>query len=142
MLTCSRLCSASLVAASLLVFCNVSLVTRAATSKSLFQKDEYSQHLGVVVTGHGSAAFREIFVAVLDVLGEHGVKVATARFQDNMHGVATVDLSLPAMLQKLPYTGADSLLYIKVEPGMTSKAATVVFQCLDSERRSLWEEKG
>jgi len=41
----------------------------------------------------------------------------------------------------LPKTGADSLLYIKVEPGMTYLAATVYFQCYDATGHILWEEK-
>ena len=50
-------------------------------------------------------------------------------------------MPLSTLLEMLPKSGADSLLYVKVEPGLTSLAATVYFQCFDLTGHILWEEK-
>jgi len=104
-------------------------------------KGQADQHRGVIVAGHGSEAFQGIFMEVLDILGEHGVEVANNRIQKVSNISVTGFTPLSAMIEMLPEVGADSLLYIKVEPGMTYRAATVYFQCFDATGHILWEEK-
>ena len=95
------------------------------------------RHKGVWVAGRGSANFQEVYMGVLSLLDDAGVEFAN-------HGKLTVTegfVPLSTLLQRLPDSGASSLLYIKVEPGFTSLAATVYFQCYDPTGRILWEEK-
>jgi S1-C subfamily serine protease len=103
--------------------------------------DQVEQHRGVLVAGHGSEAFQGIFMEVLDILGEHGVEVANDSVQKVNNVSITGFMPLSAMIEMLPKIGADSLLYIKVEPGMTYRAATVYFQCFDAGGHLLWKEK-
>jgi S1-C subfamily serine protease len=104
-------------------------------------KDQVEQRRGVLVAGHGSEAFQGILMEVLDILGEHEVEVANDRIQKVSDVSITGFMPLSAMIEMLPKIGADSLLYIKVEPGMTYRAATVYFQCFDAAGHLLWKEK-
>jgi hypothetical protein len=104
-------------------------------------KAQAEKHRGVWVVGHGSAAFEEIYMDVLDILGGDGVEIANYGLQKVTNTRDTGFLSLSSAIEMLPKTGADSLLYIKVEPGMTYLAATVYFQCYDAAGHILWEEK-
>lgn len=104
-------------------------------------KDKAEKHRGVIVAGHGTEAFQGIFIEVLDILGSRGVEVANDHLQKIGETSKTGFMPLSAMIEMLPQSGADSLLYIKVEPGMTSRAATVHFQCFDVTGHILWEEK-
>ena len=119
------------------------LDTLALSNAKAFEpfKARIENHHGVLVAGHGSAGFEEVFVDVLDILGSSGVEVANYGKQK----VTSIDtngfMPLPSLIDSLPQLGADSLLYITVKPGMTSLAATVVFQCYDSAGHLLWDEK-
>jgi S1-C subfamily serine protease len=104
-------------------------------------KDKAEQHHGVMVAGHGSEAFQGILLEVMDILGTSGVEVANHHLQKINDINANGFMPLSEMLEMLPESGADSLLYIKVEPGMTYRAATVYFQCFDVTGHILWEEK-
>jgi serine protease Do len=99
------------------------------------------QHRGVWVAGYGSAAFEEIHMEVLDILGSGGVEVANNGLQKVTNTRETGFMPMSSAIERLPKTGADSLLYIKVEPGMTSLAATVYFRCFDATGHPLWDEK-
>jgi len=100
-----------------------------------------AKHRGVWVAGHGSAGFEEVFMDVLDILGSGGVETANNGMQKVTNTSTNGFTPLPALIEMLPTTGADSLLYITVKPGMTDLAATVTFQCYDSTGRLLWDEK-
>jgi hypothetical protein len=104
-------------------------------------KDQKERHNGVLVSGHGTAAFEPILMDVFDILGERGVAVANK-------GLERIDaqrvqgfMPLPELIDMLPRVGADSLLYVKVTPGMTDRAATVIFQCFGANGQIIWEEK-
>jgi len=99
------------------------------------------QHRGVWVAGHGSAAFEEIYMEVLDILGSADVEIANYGIQKVTNIRETGFMPLSSLLEMLPKTGADSLLYIKVEPGMTSLASTVYFRCFDATGHVFWDEK-
>jgi S1-C subfamily serine protease len=104
-------------------------------------KAQAEQHRGVLVAGHGSAGFEEIYMDVLDMLGSGGVEIANYGLQKVTNTQKTGFMPLSSLIETLPKTGADSLLYIKVEPGMTSLAATVYFRCYDATGHILWDEK-
>ena len=101
------------------------------------------QHRGVWVAGHGSAAFEEIYMEVLDMLGSGGVEVANYGLQKVTNTRETGFMPMSSAIEMLPKTGADSLLYIKVEQrsGLDSWATTVYFQCFDATGHVLWDEK-
>jgi hypothetical protein len=104
-------------------------------------KAKAEQHRGVWVAGYGSAAFEEIYMEVLDILGSSGVEVANYGLQKVTNIQETGFMPMSSAIERLPKTGADSLLYIKVEPGMTYLAATVYFRCFDATGHLLWDEK-
>jgi S1-C subfamily serine protease len=104
-------------------------------------KAQAERHRGVWVAGHGSGAFQEVIMEVLDILGSAGVEIANEGTQKVSDTSVSGFTPLAGLIERLPKTGADSLLYIKVEPGMTNLAATVYFQCYDATGRILWEEK-
>lgn len=98
------------------------------------------RHQGVWVAGHGYDAFEGVYMEILDILGSNGVKVANGiqRITDSSRAF----MPLSALIEMLPKSGADSLLYVKVEPALGSPAAsTVYFQCFDGTGHILWEEK-
>jgi S1-C subfamily serine protease len=104
-------------------------------------KAQAERHRGVWVAGHGSSAFQEVIMEVLDILGSADVEIANNGTQKVSDTSVSGFTPLAGLIERLPKTGADSLLYIKVEPGMTNLAATVYFQCYDATGRILWEEK-
>ncbi len=98
------------------------------------------RHRGVWVAGHGYGAFEGVYMEILDILGSNGVKVANGmqRITDSSSGF----MPLSAVIEMLPKSGADSLLYVKVEMALGSPAAsTVYFKCFDATGHILWEEK-
>lgn len=108
----------------------------------LRNQEPQRQHRGVWVAGHGSGEFQGIFVEVLDILGNAGVEVANSGMQRFANTNIDGFMPLSSLIEKLPKTGADSLLYVKVEPALSlgQPTATVNFQCFDSTGHILWEE--
>lgn len=108
-------------------------------------KAKAEQHRGVWVAGHGSAEFEGIYMEVLDMLGSDNVEIANYGSQRVKNTQETGFMPLSSLIEMLPKTGADSLLYIKVEPGVRylsgTPFATVYFQCFDATGHVLWEEK-
>ena len=105
-------------------------------------KAQAEQHRGVWVAGHGNADFEGILTGILDILGTRGVEVANygmQRVTDSKRGF----MPLSSLIELLPKTGADSLLYVTVESAfsMGLPTATVNFQCFDTTGHLLWEEK-
>jgi S1-C subfamily serine protease len=104
-------------------------------------KTQAEKHRGVWVAGHGSVAFEEVYTEILDILGANSVEVANNGRQRFTNAKTDGYMPLSTLVEMLPESGADSLLYVKVEPGMTSLAATVYFQCFDATGHILWDEK-
>jgi len=100
------------------------------------------RHRGAWVAGHGSSEFEGIFMEVLDILGTSGVEIANSGIQKFTNSGSSGFIPLSALIQTLPKTGADSLLYVKVEPALSlgQPTATVHFQCFNATGRLLWEE--
>jgi S1-C subfamily serine protease len=118
------------------------LNTLAGLNPKAFEplKAQTEQHRGVWVAGHGYDAFEGVYMEILDILGDRGVKVANGmqRITDSRSGF----MPLSALIEMLPKSGADSLLYVKVETDLGSPAAsTVYFQCFDATGHLLWDEK-
>jgi S1-C subfamily serine protease len=111
--------------------------------ESLQAKTE--QRRGVWVSGHGSAEFQNIYMEVLDMLGSDGVEIFNSGSQKITSTQETGFMPLSSLIEMLPKKGADSLLYIKVDPGVVYlsgiPSATVYFQCFDATGHILWEEK-
>ena len=108
-------------------------------------KDQADKRRGVWVAGHGSAEFESILMEVLDMLGSDGVEIANYGSQKFTNTQETGFMPLSSLIEMIPKKGADSLLYIKVEPGELYlsgiPSATVYFQCFDATGHVLWEEK-
>jgi S1-C subfamily serine protease len=108
-------------------------------------KDHAEQHRGVWVAGHGTAEFENIYMEVLDMLASDGVEIANYGSQKFSNTQETGFMPLSSLVEMLPKKGADSLLYIKTEPGEVYLSgvpfATVSFQCFDASGHVLWEEK-
>jgi S1-C subfamily serine protease len=108
-------------------------------------KDQADKHRGVWVAGHGSPEFEGILMEILDMLGTAGVEIANYGSQKVTSTRETGFTPLSSLIETLPKRGADSLLYIKVEPGERylsgTPFATVSFQCFDAAGHLLWEEK-
>ena len=100
------------------------------------------QRRGVLVAGHGSAAFDGVLMDVLDVLGSRGVGIANSGTQKFTSSNSSGFTPLSELIERLPEIGADSLLYITVEPALSlgNPTATVHFQCFDETGRLLWKE--
>jgi S1-C subfamily serine protease len=103
---------------------------------------QIKKHRGVWVAGHGSGQFESVSMDILDFLSTNGVEIAndgTQRFT-NLNESGYVPLS--SLIETLPKTGADSLLYVRVEPALSlgRATATVYFQCFDASGRLLWNE--
>lgn len=100
-------------------------------------------HRGVWVAGRGFEEFRSVFMETLDFLGSNDVEIANDTRQRFANLNETGYVPLTALIEKLHKTGADSLLYVKVEsaPSLGRETATVYFQCFDVTGRLLWEEK-
>jgi hypothetical protein len=108
-------------------------------------KDQAEQHRGVWVAGHGSSEFEGILTEVFDMLGGDGVEIANYGSQKVTNSQETGFMPLSSLIEMLPKKGADSLLYIKVEPGELYssgiQSATVYFECFDASGHVLWNEK-
>jgi hypothetical protein len=108
-------------------------------------KAKAEQHRGVWVAGHGSAEFEGILMEVLDMLGSDGVEIANYGSRKVTNTQETGFMPLSSLIEMLPKKGADSLLYIKVEPGELYssgiQSATVYFECFDASGHVLWNEK-
>ena len=100
------------------------------------------RHRGAWVAGRGSAEFEGIFMEVLDILGSSGVEIANSGIQKFTSSSSSGFIPLPALIETLPKTGADSLLYVRVEAALSlgQPTATVHFQCFEATGRLLWEE--
>lgn len=79
---------------------------------------------------------------ILDVLGSRGVEIANSGIQKFTNLNSGGFMPLSALIETLPGTGADSLLYVRTEPALSlgQPTATVHFQCFDATGRLLWEE--
>ncbi len=79
------------------------------------------------------------------MLGSDGVEIFNSGSQKVTSTQETGFMPLSSLLEMLPKKGADSLLYIKVDPGVVYlsgiPSATVYFQCFDATGHILWEEK-
>jgi len=123
------------------------LDTLASSNPKAFEplKDQVEQHRDVLVTGHGTAEFENIYMEVLDMLASDGVEIANYGSQKFSTTQETGFMPLSSLIEMLPKKGADSLLYIKTEPGEVYLSgvpfATVSFQCFDASGHVLWEEK-
>jgi V8-like Glu-specific endopeptidase len=114
-------------------------LSKPKTFEPLKAKSE--QHQGVWVAGHGYYVFEGVFTEILDILGTSGVEVANNKMQ-RITNSSSGFMPLSALIENLPKSGADSLLYVKVETALGSPAAsTVYFQCFDATGHILWEEK-
>ena len=105
-------------------------------------KDKAEKHRGVWVAGYGSPEFAGVYRGVLEMLATNGVEIVNNRTQRFTNPNETGDVPLPALIERLPETGADSLLYVKVESALSlgRPTATVHFQCFDSTGHILWDE--
>lgn len=101
------------------------------------------KHRGVWVAGHGSASFEEIIMGVLDILSSRGVEISNSGQLRVKNTQETGIVPLSTLIEKLPTSGADSLLYVKTESALSlgQPTATVYFQCFDTTGHLLWEEK-
>ena len=108
-------------------------------------KAQAEKHRGVWVAGHGTAEFENIYMEVLDMLATDGVEIANYGSQKFSNTQETGFMPMSSLIEMLPKKGADSLLYIKTEPGEVYLSgvpfATVSFQCFDASGHVLWEEK-
>jgi len=123
------------------------LDTLALSTTRAFEtlKDQSEKRRGVWVTGYGSAQFPELYMALLDFLGTSGVEISNYGKQKFSDPTVTGFVPLPTLLETLPKTGADSLLYVRVEQGAVMLGgyirATVEMRCFDNTGHLLWDEK-
>ncbi len=117
-------------------------LTLSNTKAFIPLKAQVVKRRGVWVAGHGSAEFQQIYMQVLDILGSDGVEIANNGTQKITNTQETGFMPLSSLLDMLPKTGADSLLYVKVESALSLglPTATVYFQCFDATGHILWEE--
>jgi len=108
-------------------------------------KSQAVQHRGVWVAGYGSGQFSSVYMELLDFLSTSGVEIANYGLQKVTNTQENGFMPLSSLIAMLPKTGADSLLYIKVEQGVIMLGGyvriTVYFQCFDTTGRLLWDEK-
>ena len=108
-------------------------------------KAKAEQHRGVWVGGYGSGQFSSVYMELLDFLSTSGVEIANYGLQKVTNPQETGFMPLSSLIAMLPKTGADSLLYIKVEQGEIMLGGyvrtTVYFQCFDTIGHLLWDEK-
>jgi S1-C subfamily serine protease len=123
------------------------LDTLSISNQKAFEplKAQAEKHRGVWVAGHGTAEFENIYMEVLDMLATDGVEIANYGSQKFSNTQETGFMPMSSLIEMLPKKGADSLLYIKTEPGEVYLSgvpfATVSFQCFDASGHVLWEEK-
>jgi len=108
-------------------------------------KSHAEQHRGVWVGGYGSGQFSSVYMELLDFLSANGVEIANYGLQKVTNTQETGFMPLSSLIAMLPKTGADSLLYIKVEQGEVMLGGyvrtTVNFQCFDTTGHLIWDEK-
>jgi hypothetical protein len=108
-------------------------------------KPHAEQHRGVWVGGYGSGQFSSVYMELLDFLSTSGVEIANYGLQKVTNTQETGFMPLSSLIAMLPKTGANSLLYVKVEQGAMMLGGyvrtTVYFQCFDTTGHLLWEEK-
>lgn len=108
-------------------------------------KTQAEKHQGVWVTGYGSGQFSSVYMELLDFLSMSGVEIANNGAQKFANINETGYMPLSALIETLPKTGAESLLYVKVEQGELMLnggfRVTVSFQCFDAAGRPLWNER-
>ena len=108
-------------------------------------KAQAEKHRGVWVTGYGSGQFSSVYMELLDFLSTSGVEIANYGAQKFTNINDTGYMPLSALIETLPKTGAESLLYVKVEQGELMLnggfRVTVSFQCFDAAGRPLWNER-
>jgi hypothetical protein len=108
-------------------------------------KSQVEQHRGVWVGGYGSGQFSSVYMELLDFLSTSGVEIANYGLQKVTNTQETGFMPLSSLIAMLPKTGANSLLYVKVEQGEIMLGgyvrAMVYFQCFDNTGRLLWDEK-
>jgi len=108
-------------------------------------KAKTEQHRGVWVGGYGSGQFSSVYMELLDFLSTSGVEIANYGLQKVTNTQENGFMPLSSLIAMLPKTGADSLLYIKVEQGVIMLGGyvrtTVYFQCFDTTGHLLWDEK-
>jgi hypothetical protein len=82
---------------------------------------------------------------LLDFLSTNGVDISNNGMQRFKDPTLTGFVPLSTLIDALPKTGADSLLYVKVEQGAIMLGgyvrATVYFQCFDAAGQRLWNEE-
>ena len=104
-----------------------------------------AKHRGVLVAGYGSGQFSSVYMELLDFLSTSGVEIANNGTQKFTSINETGYMPLSALIETLPKTGAESLLYVKVEQGELQFnggfRVTVSFQCFDAAGRPLWNER-
>ena len=108
-------------------------------------KAQAEKHGGVWVAGYGSGQFSSVYMELLDFLSTSGVEIANNGAQKFTNPAETGYMPLSALIETLPKTGAESLLYVKVEQGELMLnggfRVTVSFQCFDAAGRPLWNER-
>jgi hypothetical protein len=123
------------------------LDTLSISNQKAFEplKARAEQHRGVWVGGYGSGQFSSVYMELLDFLSTSGVEIANYGLQKVTNTQETGFMPLSSLIAMLPKTGADSLLYIKVEQGEIMLGGyvrtTVYFQCFDATGHLLWDEK-
>lgn len=103
-------------------------------------KDKSERNSGVLVAGYGSGQFSNVFMELLDFLSSSGVEISNSGAQRFKDPTASGFVPLSTLIEELPKTGADSLLYVKVESADIGERVTVHFQCFDRTGRPLWNE--
>jgi S1-C subfamily serine protease len=100
------------------------------------------KHRGVWVAGHGSGEFENVSMDILDFLATNGVEIANDGMQKFTNARETGYMPLAALIEMLRKTGADGLLYFRVESALSlgKPTATVYFQCFDASGHLLWDE--
>jgi hypothetical protein len=104
-------------------------------------KDKSEKRLGVLVTGYGSGQFSSVYMELLDFLSTSGVEISNYGLQKVKSTQEAGFMPLSSLIEMLPKTGADSLLYVKVESADLGERVTVQFQCFDRTGRLLWNER-
>jgi V8-like Glu-specific endopeptidase len=123
------------------------LDTLSVSNRKAFEplKAQAEKHRGVWVTGYGSGQFSSVYMELLDFLSTSGVEIANFGLQKVTNTQETGFMPMSSLIEMLPKTGANSLLYVKVEQGEIMLGgyvrATVYFQCFDTTGRLLWDEK-
>jgi hypothetical protein len=123
------------------------LDTLALSNPKAFEplKAQAEKHRGVWVTGYGSGQFSSVYMELLDFLSTSGVEIANNGAKKFTNVNETGYMPLSALIETLPKTGAESLLYVKVEQGELMLnggfRVTVSFQCFDATGRPLWNER-